>query len=131
MGSMLERSAHQVRIPALPTLVSMLTLSLILCAQYTTSIRQDIFVVNHVLEPSDSLPLLFCCFETRASLHSIAIFCACLAMSFGTEIVVFSESRCNKTHTPPACSPPPLECFPLVTGPARRASRKLLERMVE
>ena len=36
---------------------------------------------------------------------SIAIFCAALAMSFGTEIVVFS--------------------------PARRASRKLLERMVE
>lgn len=36
---------------------------------------------------------------------SIAIFCACLALSFGTEIVVFS--------------------------PARRASRKLLERMVE
>ena len=36
---------------------------------------------------------------------SIAIFCACLALSFGVEIVVFS--------------------------PARRASRKLLERMVE
>ena len=36
---------------------------------------------------------------------SIAIFCACLALSFGCEIVVFS--------------------------PARRASRKLLERMVE
>tara|TARA_B110001452_G_scaffold110008_1_gene91258 strand:+ start:1255 stop:1371 length:117 start_codon:yes stop_codon:yes gene_type:complete len=37
--------------------------------------------------------------------RSIAIFCACLAMSFGIEIVVFS--------------------------PARRASRKLLERIVE
>ena len=36
---------------------------------------------------------------------SIAIFCACLALSFGLEIVVFS--------------------------PARRASRKLLERIVE
>jgi len=35
--------------------------------------------------------------------YSIAIFCACLAMSFGLEIVVFS--------------------------PARRASRKLLERV--
>ncbi len=38
-------------------------------------------------------------------MRSIAIFCACLAMSFGIEIVVFS--------------------------PARRASRKLLERIVE
>lgn len=37
--------------------------------------------------------------------YSIAIFCACLAMAFGLEIVVFS--------------------------PARRASRKLLERIVE
>ena len=37
--------------------------------------------------------------------RSIAIFCACLALSFGLEIVVFS--------------------------PARRASRKLLERIVE
>ena len=36
---------------------------------------------------------------------SIAIFCACLALAFGVEIVVFS--------------------------PARRASRKLLERIVE
>ena len=36
---------------------------------------------------------------------SIAIFCACLALAFGLEIVVFS--------------------------PARRASRKLLERIVE
>ena len=39
------------------------------------------------------------------AVRSIAIFCACLAMSFGIEIVVFS--------------------------PARRASRKLLERIVE
>ena len=38
-------------------------------------------------------------------MRSIAIFCACLALSFGIEIVVFS--------------------------PARRASRKLLERIVE
>ena len=37
--------------------------------------------------------------------HSIAIFCACLALALGLEIVVFS--------------------------PARRASRKLLERIVE
>jgi hypothetical protein len=36
---------------------------------------------------------------------SIAIFCACLALAFGLEVVVFS--------------------------PARRASRKLLERIVE
>ena len=42
---------------------------------------------------------------TRVRLGSIAIFCACLALSFGLEIVVFS--------------------------PARRASRKLLERIVE
>ena len=38
-------------------------------------------------------------------MRSIAIFCACLALSFGCEVVVFS--------------------------PARRASRKLLERIVE
>ena len=37
--------------------------------------------------------------------NSIAIFCACLALSLGCEVVVFS--------------------------PARRASRKLLERIVE
>jgi len=42
---------------------------------------------------------------TRLFHHRIAIFAACLALSFGCEIVVFS--------------------------PARRASRKLLERMVE
>ena len=38
-------------------------------------------------------------------LGSIAIFCACLSLAFGLEVVVFS--------------------------PARRASRKLLERIVE
>ena len=37
--------------------------------------------------------------------RSIAIFCACLSLAFGLEVVVFS--------------------------PARRASRKLLERIVE
>ena len=43
--------------------------------------------------------------RVRPRFHRIAIFCAALALSFGVEIVVFS--------------------------PARRASRKLLERMVE
>ncbi len=42
---------------------------------------------------------------TQCVVCSIAIYCACMALSFGCEIVVFS--------------------------PARRASRKLLERMVE
>jgi hypothetical protein len=43
--------------------------------------------------------------DTFVLFRSIAIFCACLALSFGCEIVIFS--------------------------PARRASRKLLERVVE
>lgn len=50
----------------------------------------------------------FCCRSTPrrfGKTFSIAIFCACLALAFGLEIVVFS--------------------------PARRASRKLLERIVE
>ena len=51
---------------------------------------------------------------------SIAIFCAALAMSFGTEIVVFS-----KLHVPPPHSAS--ERRVCLAGPARRASRKLLE----
>ena len=42
---------------------------------------------------------------TQGKTFSIAIFCACLSLAFGLEVVVFS--------------------------PARRASRKLLERIVE
>ena len=42
---------------------------------------------------------------TVSALYRIAIFCACLALTMGCEIVIFS--------------------------PARRASRKLLERVVE
>ena len=61
---------------------------------------------------------------------SIAIFCACLALSFGVEIVVFSTYSSNPLPTPvqPVLSARP-SLLP-VAGPARRASRKLLERMV-
>lgn len=75
----------------------------------STSFRKDVFVgvcaskedaARLLLAPS-SRPL-----TTSARVRArIAIFCACLALSFGLEIVVFS--------------------------PARRASRKLLERIVE
>lgn len=55
-----------------------------------------------------SAPLSLCrcrSVYTSDAVRRIAIFCACLALSMGVEIVVFS--------------------------PARRASRKLLERIVE
>ena len=70
--------------------------------QHTASFWQDVQVPN----THDSL-LVIGWYHPRPVLlvRSIAIFCACLAMSFGIEIVVFS--------------------------PARRASRKLLERIVE
>ena len=70
--------------------------------QHAPSFWQDLQVPN----THDSL-LVIGWYHPRPVLlvRSIAIFCACLAMSFGIEIVVFS--------------------------PARRASRKLLERIVE
>ena len=56
---------------------------------------------------------------------SIAIFCACLALAFGVEIVVF---RCVRDARPRLLPASPALCL---HSPARRASRKLLERIVE
>ena len=60
-------------------------------------------------------------------LGSIAIFCACLALAFGLEIgtpqnVHRASCPLAHTHTNP---------LTVVFSPARRASRKLLERIVE
>ncbi len=68
--------------------------------QHAASIWQDVFV--------RPLPSPLACARAYAPpvlCGSIAIFCACLSLAFGLEVVVFS--------------------------PARRASRKLLERIVE
>ena len=59
-------------------------------------------------------------------MRSIAIFCACLAMSFGLLVV--------RTHTCNIVANTNITCTGIeivVFSPARRASRKLLERIVE
>lgn len=63
-------------------------------------------------------------------MRSIAIFCAALALSLGCEVVIFSQCSAEPS---PAVTAGSLAAYVrrcLCTGPARRASRKLLERVV-
>ncbi len=59
-------------------------------------------------------------------LGRIAIFCACLALAFGLEVMTLGQGcgNSNPLHLP-------LPDQVVVFSPARRASRKLLERIVE
>lgn len=84
-----------------------------------------------VFERTVSPPLLFSDAPARRPAFSIAIFCACFLLTQKAEIVVFRCASVQPRARVAASARLTPESGSTAYSPARRASRKLLERVIE